>query len=106
MGQELENDIIKIRKFIGWLYKPIDIGVVKHKNPDRYIVLFYFNEIGDEYIKNNRAWDIKAHKENMLSRDIRTDVRNYLGIKTAGLQPPDFFAPSEDHPIHIFARQI
>ena len=104
MNNELENDVNSIVRFIGELYKPEDVWVKNYDDPDRYSIIFYFDKIDEKYILNRQAGDIRAHKENILTREIRTYIENYLGIKTQGLQPPDFFAPAEAFPISIYVR--
>ena len=104
MNDDLENQVNSIVKFIGAKYKPEDVWVKTYDDPDRYSIIFYFDKIDDKYILNRQARDIKAHKENILTREIRTYIENYLGIKTKGLQPPDFFAPAKAFPISIYVR--
>ena len=104
MGIDLENQVNSIVKFIGAKYKPEDVWVKTYDDPERYSIIFYFDKIDDKYILNRQARDIKAHKEDILTREIRTYIENYLGIKTQGLQPPDFFAPAKDFPISIYVR--
>lgn len=99
----LKKDVDSIVKFVSSIYKPENVWV-KNDIPRRYSIIFYFDKIDDKYIKNPQSNDIPAHKENMLTREIRTDIQNFFGIKTRGLQPPDFYAPSEDmHPIAIYS---
>lgn len=104
MGNDLENQVNSIVRFISELYKPEDVWVKDYDDPDRYSIIFYFDKIDEKYILNRQAGDIRAHKENILTREIRTYIENYLGIKTQGLQPPDFFAPAESFPISIYVR--
>ena len=104
MRNDLENDVNAIVRFIGGLYKPKDVWVKPYDAPERYSIIFYFDDIDDKYILNRQNRDIKAHKENMLTREIRTYIENYLGIKTQGLQPPDFFAQAVSFPISIYVR--
>ena len=104
MGNDLENQVNSIVRFISELYKPEDVWVKDYDDPDRYSIIFYFDKIDEKYILNRQAGDIRAHKENILTREIRTYIENYLGIKTQGLQPPDFFAPAEAFPISIYVR--
>ena len=104
MGKELENQVDSIVKFIGSIYGPVDVWIKNYDDPERYSIIFYFDNIDDKYISNRQARDIKAHKENILTREIRTYIENYLGIKTQGLQSPDFFAPAEAFPISIYVR--
>lgn len=104
MGKDLENQVNSIVRFISEIYKPEDVWVKTYDDPDRYSIIFYFDKIDDKYILNRQAGDIRAHKENILTREIRTYIENYLGIKTQGLQPPDFFAPAKAFPISIYVR--
>ena len=104
MGNELKNKVDSIVKFIGRLYSPEDVWVKEYDNPNQYSIIFYFDEIDDKYISNDSAFDLKAHKENNLNREIRTYIKNFLGIKTSGLQPPNFYAPTEKHPITTYVK--
>lgn len=102
MTTELKNEVDSIVKFISKLFNPADVWVISYSDPDRYSITFYFDDIDDRYIRNPDSRSIKTHKENMLNREIRTYVERYLGIKTSGLQPPDFFSPEEKHPISVY----
>lgn len=104
MNNDLENQVNSIVRFIRELYKPEDVWVKPYDAPERYSIIFYFDDIDDKYILNREARDIKAHKENILTREIRTYIENYLGIKTQGLRTSDFFPPVESFPISIFVR--
>ena len=104
MNNDLENDVNAIVRFIGELYKPEDVWVKNYDDPERYSIMFYFDKIDDKYIKNPQSGNIRAHKENMLCREIRTYIQNFLGIKTSGLQAPEFYSPMEQHPITIYVR--
>ena len=104
MGNDLENQVNSIVRFISEIYTPEDVWVKTYNDPERYSIIFYFDDIDDKYILNRQARDIKAHKENILTREIRTYIENYLGIKTQGLQPPDFFAQAASFPISIYVR--
>lgn len=101
MSDRLKQEVNAIDKFVSHIYKP---DLVHIENMDRdfgYKITFYFDEISDKYIKNPKAESIKGHKSEMLRREIRRAVYDFMGIKTLGLQPPDYFAPSEFHPINI-----
>lgn len=102
MNQDLENEVKSIDKFISKLFKPAFIHIEKKETPLRYTIIFYFDHIDDKYIRNPNSNDIKSHKSEILTREIRKYVYDFLGIQTSGFQPPDFFAPSEFHPISIF----
>ena len=104
MNDDLENQVNSIVKFIGAKYKPEDVWVKTYDDPERYSIIFYFDKIDDKYISNRQNRDIKAHKENILTREIRTYIENYLGIKTQGLRTSDFFPPVESFPISIYVR--
>jgi len=93
-----------IVKFIDELYSPYDYQVIRYDDPERYSIVFYFDKIDDKYILNHQARDIKDHKENILKREIRTYIENYLGIKTQGLRTSDFFPPVESFPISIYVK--
>ena len=104
MRNDLENDVNAIVRFIGELYKPEDVWVKPYDAPERYSIIFYFDNIGDKYILNPQAGNIRDHKENILTREIRTYIENYLGIKTQGLSTSDFFPRFESFPISIYVR--
>ena len=95
----LNNQLKSIEKFVEFMYEP-DLVHIEEMNHG-YQIIFYFDEISDYYIKNHQAYNIKEHKTEVLRREIRRYVNDTLGIKTRGTQPPDFFAPSEFHPINI-----
>ena len=100
----LKNQVDSVVKFVNGLYSPEDYWVKEYDNPKRYSLIFYFDDIDDKYILNRQARDIKAHKENILTREIRTYIENYLRIKTQGLRTSDFFPPVESFPISIYVR--
>ena len=102
MDAKLKKDVDSIVKFVSSIYKPESVWV-KDDKPGRYSIIFYFDDIDDRYIRNPESRDITAHKENMLTREIRTDIQNFFGIKTKGLQPPDFYSPEENYPISIYS---
>jgi len=104
MGDSLKNEVNSIVKFIESMYSPADVWVKEYDDPERYSIIFYFDEIDDKYIINPHAGDFRAHKENVLRREIRKYIGDFFGIKTSGLQPPNYFAPEENYPISIFVR--
>ena len=103
MNNDLKTDVGSIIKFVTNVYSPDDIRVTP-VTPEHYNIVFYFNEIDDKYITNPQHRDTEELKINMFNREIRTYIENYLGIKTTGLQPPDFFPPMVNHPISIYVR--
>jgi hypothetical protein len=101
MSDVVKNQVSAIDKFVSQIFKPDLIHIEKDSKIDLYKIIFYFDEISDKYIKNPQSKDIKGHKSEMLRREIRRVVNDFMGIKTLGTQPPDYFAPSEFHPINI-----
>ena len=101
---DIGEQVNAIVRFVEEMYSPYDVWVKKYDDPERYSIIFYFDEIDDKYIVNLQAGDIRAHKETILTREIRTYIENYLGIKTQGLRTSDFFPPVESFPISIYVR--
>lgn len=101
MVGSLENQVDAIIKFVTYKFNPALVHIEKDDALGIHKIIFYFDDIDDKYIQNHQAYDKKAHKSEMLRREIRKYVRDYFGIKTLGTQPPDYFAPSEFHPINI-----
>jgi len=97
----IENQVKAIDKFVTKMYKPDLVHIEEMDKSQGYKVIFYFDEIGDKYILNPRAHNMRAHKTEVLRKEIVRFVNDFLGIKTLGFQPPDYFAPSEFHPINI-----
>ena len=104
--ENLKQKVDAIVKFVDKIYSPKKIQLEQYVHPDRYLIIFYFDEIDDMYIRNPQARDITEHKESMLNRKIRTNILKYLSIKTTGLQPPDFYSPSEYYPITTVVKTI
>lgn len=104
MDVKLKNQVNMIVKFITAIFKPVDVQVISYENPERYAIEFYFDEIDDKYITNPFFSTAKSLKEINLNREIRKYIKDFLQIKTSGLQPPDFFPPEEKHPITTFVR--
>jgi hypothetical protein len=102
MTTELKNEVDSIVKFVSKLFNPADVELRPVEDPEGCVIIFYFDDIDDRYIRNPDSRSIKTHKENMLNREIRTYIERYLGIKTSGLQPPEFFSPEEKHPISVY----
>ena len=103
----LKTKVEQIVKFINEFYKPIKIKVTSITISDKkeYIIGVYFKNIDDKYISNPDNNDIKKLKENMICREIRTYVEDYLGIKTTGLQPKNnFYSPTQRYGITIVAQ--
>lgn len=103
MNNDLKTDVNSIIKFVTNVYSPDDTRVIP-VTPEHYNIIFYFNEIDDKYITNQEHGDTKVLKSKMFNREIRTYIENYLGIKTTGLQPPNFFPPMVNHPISIYVK--
>lgn len=101
MVGNIENQVNAIIKFVTYKFNPALVHVEREDALGLHKIIFYFDDIDDSYIKYFQAYDIKSHKSEMMRREIRKYVQNYLGIKTLGTQPPDYFAPSEFHPINI-----
>ena len=104
MDEKLKNEVDSIVKFISAVYSPKDFRVIHYDDPERYSIVFYFDNIDDKYISNRQAGNIRDHKENILTREIRRYIENYLGIKTQGLRTSDFLPPVESFPISIYVR--
>lgn len=103
----IENDVKSIVRFVEVMYEPKKIDVFKYGSHPPYVfhIILTFNEISDKYITNPEYHNVERLKEIMLSREIKTYIQNYLGIKTDGLQPnQNFFSPEERHPIKIIVR--
>lgn len=109
MSSNLDNQVRAIIKFVESVYSPgkVEVDVDSLGKP---IILFYFEEIDDEYMYNPFHHDPDFLKRQMFSREIRQSIENYLGIKTHGLQPNgqslQFWTDFEDHPIHILAMYL
>ena len=106
MGSELKNEVSSIVKFVTEMFHPDDVWVKPYDDPERYSIVFYFNDIDDKYITNPLHGNQKEHKANMFDREIRKYINDFLGIKTSGVQPPYFYSPSENHPITIYVDSI
>lgn len=101
---EREDEIRSIVKFIKEFYNPKSINIGKRIVGDQvsYEIRAIFETVDDKYITNPQHKDTKELKEKMFARQIRTDVENFLGIKTTGLQPRNnFLSPAESHGIRI-----
>ena len=110
MDNNLEFDVNGIVKFVTAMFSPDDMWVKEYINPGkgrsdkRYSIVFYFSEIDEKYMTNPQHRNPEELKEAMYCREIRTYINDFLGIKTSGLQPPDFWPPAENHPISIYVR--
>ena len=100
----LKRQVDSIVKFVNELYSPYDYWVMRYDDPERYSIIFYFEDIDDRYITNPHVGNIREHKENVLRREIRKEIYDLLNIRTSGVQPPDFFSPEEKHPITIYVK--
>ena len=106
MDSELKNEVNSIVKFVTAMFHPDDVYVKPYDDPERYSIIFLFKDIDDKYITNPLHGNQKEHKANMFNRKIRKYINDFLGIKTSGVQPPDFYSPSEEHPITIYVDSI
>jgi len=120
MTAELKNEVDSIVKFVSKLFNPADVELrhvigefsltpqdlirmgLATEDPEGCVIIFYFDDIDDKYIKNPESSSIKNHKENILNREIRTYIDRYLGIKTSGLQPPESLSSWENYPISVY----
>lgn len=102
MDKKLKQEVNSIVKFVTAVFKPADVWVRPYENPERYSIIFYFDEIDEKYMTNPMHRNPKELKEAMYNREIRKYINNFLGIKTSGLQPPDFWSPEEKHPISTY----
>lgn len=99
---DLEQEIKAIVKFVENLYSPSDVWVKPwDKEPGRYSIIFYFDDIDEKYLTNPQHKDPKELKAARLKREIRDYIYKFLRIRTSGLQPPDYFSPEEEYPIGI-----
>lgn len=96
----VEEQVNTIVKFVKEMYSPYDVWV-QGSGRHKYSIIFYFEEIDDKYITNKDHRNKEELKANMLKREIRRYINDFFGIKTTGLQPPDFVSPEEEHPIRI-----
>lgn len=103
MPQTKKEEVDMIVKFVRTLYSPVDVWVNKFTD-ERYAIHFYFSEIPDKFIQNPQYRDLEEHKASMLNREIRTYLKDWFGIRTAGNQPPHFFPPSVDYPIRTYVE--
>ena len=106
MDNELKNEVSSIVKFVDAMFHPDDVWVKPYDDPERYSIIFYFKDIDEKYMTNPQHRDPKELKAHMFNREIRKYINDFLGIKTSGLQPPNFFSPTETHPITIYTKLI
>jgi hypothetical protein len=110
-----KTKVDQIVKFVNAMYHPYKTKVVDIKIGERkvYTIGFYFKDISDEYLSDFTVTDVKRNnlfllakkkKEYNLTKEIRTYVENYLGIKTTGLQGTEDFKQHEDHGITIVTQ--
>ena len=99
---DIEQNIKIIIKFINAFYHPTKTEFLENGINDEPAIIFHFDSISDDYITNPQHRDVKYLKEEMLTREIRKYIEDYLGIKTTGLQPRNtFFGPFERQGITI-----
>ncbi len=98
-------NIKKIVKFVETLYTPAKIMVrdIEISGEKEIIIGVYFDEISDKYISVPYTRQVNKNKEENMTMEIRKSIHDFLGIKTSGLQVPDFFPPIERHGITIVA---
>jgi hypothetical protein len=103
---KIENKVNGIVKLINTLYSPDEIKVSKSEYDDEMLIDVYFSHIDDSYITNPNHYNLGKLKELNLEREIRKTIKNFLGIKTSGLNPYTGFAPYAVHGITIDVRLI
>jgi hypothetical protein len=101
---KIENKVNAIVKLINTLYSPDEIKVSEYD--DEMLIDVYFSHIDDSYITNPNHYNLGKLKELNLEREIRKTIKNFLGIKTSGLNPYTGFAPYAVHGITIDVRLI
>lgn len=102
MDTTVENDVEAIVRFVTAMFSPVDVWVrPKREKEGAYSIIFYFWDIDEKFNTNPQHRDIKELKEKMFARHIRKYVQDFLGIKTSGLQPPDFLSTPKEYPITI-----
>ena len=95
-----------IVKLIEVLYSPEEIKVRKSEYDDEILIDVYFSHIDDSYITNPNHYNLGKLKELNLEREIRKTIKDFLGIKTSGLNPYTGFSPYAIHGITIDVRLI
>jgi hypothetical protein len=103
---KIENKVNAIVKLINTLYSPDEIKVRKSEFDDEMLIDVYVSHIDDSYITNPDFYNLDKLKELNLEREIRKTIKNFLGIKTSGLNPYTGFAPYAVHGITIDVRLI
>ena len=103
---KIENKVNGIVKLINTLYSPDEIKVRKSEFDDEMLIDVYFSHIDDSYITNPYHYNLGKLKELNLEREIRKTIKDFLGIKTSGLNPYTGFAPYAVHGITIDVRLI
>jgi hypothetical protein len=103
---KIENKVNAIVKLINTLYSPDEIKVSKSEYDDEMLIDVYFSHIDNSYITNPNHYNLGKLKELNLEREIRKTIKNFLGIKTSGLNPYTGFAPYAVHGITIDVRLI
>jgi hypothetical protein len=101
---KIENKVNAIVKLINTLYSPDEIKVSEYD--DEMLIDVYFSHIDDSYITNPNHYNLGKLKELNLEREIRKTIKDFLGIKTSGLNPYTGFAPYAVHGITIDVRLI
>jgi hypothetical protein len=102
----IEHKVKAIVKLINTLYSPDEIKVRKSDVDDEMLVDIYFSHIDDSYITNPNHYNLGKLKELNLEREIRKTIKDFLGIKTSGLNPYTGFSPYAIHGITIDVRLI
>ena len=105
-NMNIEHKVKSIVKLINTLYSPDEIKVSKSEYDDEMLIDVYFSHIDDSYITNPNHYNLGKLKELNLEREIRKTIKNFLGIKTSGLNPYTGFAPYAVHGITIDVRLI
>jgi hypothetical protein len=103
---KIEHKVKAIVKLINTLYSPDEIKVRKSEFDDEMLIDVYVSHIDDSYITNPYHYNLNKLKELNLEREIRRSIKDFLSIKTSGLNPYTGFAPYEVHGITIDVRLI
>lgn len=111
---KIQDKVGVIVKFVNLTFKPDSYSVETIKDnfnesSDVVRIHFNFDEIDEKYIKNISRSDYEEYRyigqDEAFERRIRKDVLSYLGIRTYGLQPPEFDFPIYFHPIMILVNR-
>jgi len=101
---KIEHKVKAIVKLINTLYSPDEIKVRKSEFDDEMLIDVYVSHIDDSYITNPDYYDLRKLKQQNFEGEIRRAIKDFLSIKTSGLNPYTGFTPYEVHGISIDVR--